>query len=174
MKFDSFVNKKKFTKILFWLGISLFAVIGLCSAIVYFNSDKIKQTFIKELNKHLLTEVKVKDIDIGWMSSFPLVSVSFSQISIADAYKDTTLNQGTMASLSNLSLKFNLIDVLSGSYNIRKIEAEKGQIKLRILNTGDCNYEFWKSDTSSSDSEFSFSIKKVQIKDIISGGFDYG
>lgn len=166
MKFDSFVNKKKFTKILFWLGISLFAVIGLCSAIVYFNSDKIKQTFIKELNKHLLTEVKVKDIDIGWMSSFPLVSVSFSQISIADAYKDTTLNQGTMASLSNLSLKFNLIDVLSGSYNIRKIEAEKGQIKLRILNTGDCNYEFWKSDTSSSDSEFSFSIKKIQIKDI--------
>ena len=166
MKIGFFDSKKKLHIILFWTAVSCLALFLICITFVRLNSDKIKQTFIKELNKHLLTEVKVNEIDIGVVSSFPLVSVSFYDIFIADAFEDSIQNQDTLASLKELNLKFKLSDILTGKYNIRKIEAIEGKAKLKVLKSGDCNYRFWKSDTTSTDSDFAFSIKDITIEDL--------
>lgn len=166
MKIGFFDSKKKLHIILFWTAVSCLALFLICIAFVWLNSDKIKQTFIKELNKHLLTEVKVNEIDIGVVSSFPLVSVSFYDIFIADAFEDSTQNQDTLASLKELNLKFKLSDILTGKYNIRKIEAIEGKAKLKVLKSGDCNYRFWKSDTTTTDSDFAFSIKNITFEDL--------
>ena len=116
MKIGFFDSKKKLHIILFWTAVSCLALFLICITFVWLNSDKIKQTFIKELNKHLLTEVKVNEIDIGVVSSFPLVSVSFYDIFIADAFEDSIQNQDTLASLKELNLKFKLSDILIGKY----------------------------------------------------------
>ncbi len=166
MKIHFFDSKKKIHRILFWTVGSCIAFLLICIAVVRINSDKIKQTFIKELNKHLLTEVKVNEIDIGFLSSFPLVSVSFYDIFIPDSFNDSTLNKDTLASIAELNLKFNLSDILSGKYNIRKIEVEEGKVRLKVDKTGDCNYLFWKSDTTSSDSDFAFSIKNIVFENL--------
>ncbi len=166
MRFDFKVRNKRTKRILLWILCSVAAILTIGFAIVYFNRDEIKQTFINELNKHLLTEVGVKEIEIGLWSSFPLVSVSFNNISIAEAYADTSLHRDTLAALERLSLEFNLIDILKENYHIKKIEVQNGKAKLKILPSGDCNYLFWKTDTAESSSNFAFSIKSVSLKNI--------
>ncbi len=160
------VRSKGFRRIVLWVLGSVIAVLVLASALVYFNQDKIKQIFIQELNKSLVTEVGVKDIQIGFWSSFPSVSVSFNNVSIAEAYADTTLKRDTLASLETLGLEFNLMDILFGRYQIRKIEAENGFVRLRILPSGDCNYLFWKTDTTKTSPNFAFSINSITLEDI--------
>ena len=166
MRFAFFDKPKGWKKVLFWGVVCCLFLFVVSVAIVLFNTDKIKQTFIREINKHLLTEVSVKEIDVGILSSFPLVSVSFSDIVMPDAYPDSTLCCDTLAVLQQVKLKFNLIDILKGRYNVTKVEVLHGKIKLKVLSSGEINYHFWKSDTTSMSSDFAFSIKDFRLKDI--------
>ena len=166
MRFAFFDKPKGWKKVLFWGVVCCLFLFVVSVAIVLFNTDKIKQTFIREINKHLLTEVSVKEIDVGILSSFPLVSVSFSDIVMPDAYPDSTLCCDTLAVLQQVKLKFNLIDILKGRYNVTKVEVSHGKIKLKVLSSGESNYHFWKSDTTSTSSDFAFSIKDFRLKDI--------
>lgn len=132
---------------------------------VWANEEKIKQVAVSEINKSLLTEVKVKEIDVEFLSSFPLVSVVFSDVVINDVLD--SLNKDRFVAIKELGVRFNIWDILSGDYIVKKVVAEKGEINLRINSQGESNYVFWKkSEKQDKDANFSFALNLVELQDV--------
>lgn len=165
MRIPHFKLTKRARRIL--LLIILLLVLCFLSAFVFVwaNQEKIKQVAIKEINKSLLTEVMVKEIDVEFFSSFPMVSVVFSDVVINDVLD--SLKQDKFVAVKELGVRFNLFDILSGHYIAKKIFVENGQVNLRINSQGESNYVFWKqSEKKSTDSDFAFALNSVEFKDI--------
>ncbi len=165
MRIPHFKLTKRARRIL--LLIILLLVLCFLSAFVFVwaNQEKIKQVAIKEINKSLLTEVMVKEIDVEFLSSFPMVSVVFSDVAINDVLD--SLKKDRFVAVKELGVKFNLLDILSGRYIAKKVSVEKGQINLRINSQGESNYVFWKqSKEKSTESDFAFALNSVEFKDI--------
>ena len=142
MRIPHFKLTKRARRIL--LLIILLLVLCFLSAFVFVwaNQEKIKQVAIKEINKSLLTEVMVKEIDVEFLSSFPMGSVVFSDVVINDVLD--SLKQDKFVAVKELGVKFNLFDILSGRYVAKKIFIDQGQINLRVNSQGESNYIFWK------------------------------
>lgn len=165
MRIPHFQLTKRAKRIL--LLIILLLVLCFLSAFVFVwaNQEKIKQVAIKEINKSLITEVMVKEIDVEFLSSFPMVSVVFSDVVINDVLD--SLKQDKFVAVKELGVRFNLFDILSGHYIAKKIFVENGQVNLRINSQGESNYVFWKqSEKKSTDSDFAFALNSVEFKDI--------
>ena len=138
MRIPHFKLTKRARRIL--LLIIILLVLCFLSALVFVwaNEEKIKQVAVSEINKSLLTEVKVKEIDVEFLSSFPLVSVVFSDVVINDVLD--SLNKDRFVAIKELGVRFNIWDILSGDYIVKKVVAEKGEINLRINSQGESNY----------------------------------
>lgn len=78
--------KKKILKITLWLVglISLLIIVSVL--LVYINRDKVKAIIVTELNKQLLTEIKVSSIDIEFFSTFPRTSLTINDVLAYDAF----------------------------------------------------------------------------------------
>ena len=165
MRIPHFKLTKRARRIL--LLIILLLVLCFLSALVFVwaNEEKIKQVAVSEINKSLLTEVKVKEIDVEFLSSFPLVSVVFSDVVINDVLD--SLNKDRFVAIKELGVRFNIWDILSGDYIVKKVVAEKGEINLRINSQGESNYVFWKkSEKKDKDANFSFALNLVELQDV--------
>jgi hypothetical protein len=165
MRIPHFKLTKRARRIL--LLIIILLVLCFLSALVFVwaNEEKIKQVAVSEINKSLLTEVKVKEIDVEFLSSFPLVSVVFSDVVINDVLD--SLNKDRFVAIKELGVRFNIWDILSGDYIVKKVVAEKGEINLRINSQGESNYVFWKkSEKQDKDANFSFALNLVELQDV--------
>lgn len=165
MRIPHFQLTKRARRILLLIIILLVLCFLLAFVFVWANQEKIKQVAIKEINKSLITEVMVKEIDVEFLSSFPMVSVVFSDVVINDVLD--SLKQDKFVAVKELGVRFNLFDILSGHYIAKKIFVENGQLNLRINSQGESNYVFWKqSEKKSTDSDFAFALNSVEFKDI--------
>lgn len=165
MRIPHFKLSKRVKRIL--LLIILLLVLCFFSALILVcaNEEKIKQIAIKEINKSLLTEVMVKEIDVEFLSSFPMVSVVFSDVVINDVLD--SLKKDKFVAVKQVGVSFNVWDILTGQYTAKKIFIQQGQINLRINSKGECNYIFWKqSPEEDTESDFKFALNSVKIKDV--------
>lgn len=165
MRIPHFQLTKRAKRILLLIILLLVLCFLLAFVFVWANQEKIKQVAIKEINKSLITEVMVKEIDVEFLSSFPMVSVVFSDVVINDVLD--SLKQDKFVAVKELGVRFNLFDILTGHYIAKKIFVENGQVNLRINSQGESNYVFWKqSEKKSTDSDFAFALNSVEFKDI--------
>ena len=142
MRIPHFILSKRVKRIL--LLIILLLVLCFLSTLIFIwsNEAKIKQIVVKEINKSLFSEVMVIEIEVQFLSSFPMVSVVFSDVVINDVLD--SLKKDKFVAVEQLGVKFNLIDILSGRYVAKKIFIDQGQINLRVNSQGESNYIFWK------------------------------
>jgi len=164
-------NIPRWRKILkrFFITISAFVLLLICSAFIigYFYGDKIKQYAIDELNKNLNTQIFIKpeNIDFTVLQNFPNASVDFKNVKALDAtdkkIKDTLFSAGYV------SFQFNIWNVFSGNYNIKKISVADVALNLKVDRNGKDNYHFLK-DSANSDSSgnFSFQLQKIDLNNI--------
>jgi hypothetical protein len=89
------------------LKVIAIAVIGffvLAATISMFYSKEIKQLIIGELNKHLATEIKVKEFNFSVIRHFPFASIDMDDVLIYDVTdskkKDTLIYANRLALLS--------------------------------------------------------------------------
>lgn len=164
--------KKKYIKIILWLVGIIFLLIIVSVLLVYVNRDKVKMILVSELNKQLVTEIKVSSIDIEFFPTFPRVSLSLNDVLAYDAFpkekvilKDKKEND-TLFYFKKLYLTFNVWDILSENYNIKTIIANDGSFNMKVKKNGDVNYEFWKHGENKAESNFSLSLKKISLKKI--------
>ncbi|MCB0429606.1 MAG: hypothetical protein H6585_00320 [Flavobacteriales bacterium] len=128
-------------------------------AVVY--EDDVKKLVLNELNQHLTTEIEVKDIDLTLLEKFPYASLRFTDILAKDATSGQ--KKDSLLYAHKLFLQFNLFDLFSEHYTLKKVSAETGVVKLRVRSDGTVNYHFWKDDTTSSDNAFTIDLKQVNL-----------
>ncbi len=132
--------------------------------IIYYNQENIKKVFIDELNKSLLTEISVKDIEFSVFEKFPNASLSFKEIIARDAIKIGI--KDTLIAAQRIYLEFNLWDLYYKKYNVKNIEINNAKIFLKINKDGTDNFHFWKKSQNPTVSNFSFNLKKIQFNNV--------
>lgn len=152
-------------KILFWIFfVSLFFVTSI-TVILHIYEDEINQYAIDELNNYLKTNIEVKQMEVSIFHEFPNASIGFENIFIADAF-ETFESDDTLLFAEHLYLDFNLWDVFSGDYKVKRVSINDGQINLRTTAKGDVNYAIIKEseDSVETDDNFKFLIELLKVK----------
>ena len=135
--------------------------------LVIIYEDDVKGIIIKELNKHLNSEVRIDPKNIGFtiLKSFPDCALEFKEVTIMEVSKAET--KDTLLYTKRLSLAFNVKDIFKKNYSIQKIELENGKANLKVDKDGNTNYIIWKSDTTNTGNDsLVFSLQKITLKNI--------
>ncbi|MFH1320955.1 MAG: AsmA-like C-terminal region-containing protein [Bacteroidota bacterium] len=164
---------KLLKRILLGILIFLCLFIGAGFFIAYFYEDEVKNFVVKEINKQLVAEVKVGDIEFSVLRKFPFASLIFSDVSCPSAYKDLPAGllpsggkSDTLYTAKKIFLQFNIIDVFHKNYTIKKIQVNDASLNIRIDKDRNDNFHFWKSPTTDHPEEdrdpgFSFEINEL-------------
>ncbi|MBN2681891.1 MAG: hypothetical protein JXR58_05250 [Bacteroidales bacterium] len=163
---------KRAKKILKWFIISvlsLFLLTGLTGfVIIYFYEDEIKKVFVAELEKSLNCEIDVQDLEFSVFSKFPDASLEFKYIT---AYSPDginhnefgTVNSQVLFNSESLYLQFNVIDIFTGNYKIKKIHIDKGYANVCVDSKGKDNYHIFKNDSTAQSSDFDLALKNIKL-----------
>jgi hypothetical protein len=155
----------KWTKrIIASLGILVVLFVGVSLLVINLYEEEIKRFAVEKINDNLTTEVDVKAIDLTLIDQFPMASLRFKDVFIAD--KLSPSKKDTMISIGYLYLNLNFMDLIGGKYDIKDIKATNTIAYLKIDNEGHDNYSIWKKDTSATTQQFSFDLEKVRFKNL--------
>lgn len=146
------------------LVVSVIAVVGISVSLVFIYEEEVVNLIIKELNKHLKTEVRIdpKNIDLTIIKSFPDCALEFKELTAMDAKEFES--QDTLLYAKRLALAFNIKDLFNKNYTIKKIEISDAQCHLKIDKKGNANYIVWKSDsTSIGNDSLKFALEKISL-----------
>ena len=149
------------------LVITVVSVVTISVSLVFIYEDDVKNLIIKELNKHLKTEVRIdtKNIDLTIFKSFPNCALEFKELTAMDA-KEFKSND-TLLYAKRLSLNFNIKDLFNKNYSIKKIEIENARCHLKVDKNGNANYLVWKSEgTETSGDSLKFALEKITLSNV--------
>ena len=149
--------------------ISAITIVGIGILLVFIYEDDVKSLIIKELNKHLKTEVHVdpKNIDLTILKTFPHCAIEFKDIIALDS-KEFKGND-TLLSAKRLALAFNVKDLFNKNYTIKHIFLEEATCHLKVDKNGRANYLVWKTDTADRNNEndsLKFGLEKIKITNV--------
>lgn len=138
----------------FLLVIMLYVVLG-----VYVNNNKteLQARLLKELNGGISGTLKVKSMDPTFFTGFPHVSLKLKQVILRDSLY--AVHQRTFLKAGELDVKVNLLALLRGAIDIRKMSIRNAAIDLYTDASGYSNSAVFKKK------------KKVDSKDKSEGSF---
>lgn len=134
--------------------------------LVWIYEDEIKGLAIKQLEKHLNTEliIDTRNIDLSVIKDFPYASLDFKEVKALDAViaqkKDTLFKAGS------IGFRFNIIDFFKKNYRIKRIHIADAQVKVWIDKSGKDNYHFLKESKDTADAGVAFELEKLTASNI--------
>lgn len=160
--------KKILPKALKWLGIAIATLFVLFLLIPVLFKDQIKSLIVEEANKELNAKLAIKDFDLTFISTFPNLTVELHETTITgkDKFKDVEL-----INIETLTAHLSIWDVVSGNQiEIDEIHLNNPKIDVRILESGEANYDILKTVEEKTDedieelSNFKLSLNEYSIK----------
>jgi len=160
------IKRKYLKRTIIILGIILGFIFTIIILFNLFFEEKIKSILLHKINEQLNTEITVEQINIDLFHDFPYSSLSFHQVEMKEAIPDSI--KGNLFEAENVYLQFSIFDIITGNYDIKRIECENGYVKAIVYANGEDNYHFWKEKTDSvvTDDSFNFDINKLIIKNM--------
>ena len=145
--------------------LSLVVLIPLASVVLAsLYRDKIKDYVLAEVNKELLAPVSISDkVDLTLFQQFPYVSLELNDVFVREVSEQT--KNDTLFYFREVYLGFNILDIINKNYNIKKIAAEKGVVKIKRDKEGKGNYEIFKTRKDTIASSFSIALNEVKFRD---------
>lgn len=137
------------------------AFVALTLIVSVFYADEVKQKIIRELNRHLRSEIKVADFDVSLLRHFPFASFEMKEVLAMDAAKGAA--RDTLLRAARISLQFNLTSLLRKDIVVRRISVSDGFIRLRIAENGEANYEIWASDSTTTTGAGAIDLSMVHL-----------
>jgi hypothetical protein len=146
---------------------SCFSILIISVSLVFIYEDEVVNLIIKELNKHLKTEVRIdpKNIDLTIIKSFPNCAIEFKEVTALES--NEFKSKDTLLFAKRLALEFNIEDLFNKNYTIKKIDIEDASCYLKIDKKGRANYSVWESVESKEGNEsLKFALQSIQLKNI--------
>ncbi len=156
------------------IGFTLFGllVVVLAAAIVLpiIYKDKIKAIALKAVNEKLNAQISFGDISVSLFRDFPHFSMSVEDFMVIGV---DTFALDTLARVGDFSFSMNIMPIIRGEdLNIRKIRIADAKIHVRVLASGQANYDIMKPDTAAvvaedtTTSDFRFAIQSYSLKNV--------
>ena len=151
-------------KIFFWIFFVCLFLLTTVTVILNIYEDDIKQYAISELNEHLTSNVEVEDIELSIFHSFPSASIQFQKVFIPDAFPEIE-SDDTLFYAENMFFNFDLMDIYSGNYEVKRVSVHDGCLKMKTALDGQRNYEIIKKkEESNSDDKFNFLLDLLALE----------
>lgn len=163
-------KKSLFRRILKWTGITfLFLILAIIIIPIVFK-DEIKELVLKEVNKTLKADVKIKDFDLTFLSTFPNVTIQLYDVSVTGRteYKGVKL-----AEIKNIEAKVGLWDVIGGDQiEIDAVTINDAKFDVRVSPEGKANYDIvipteeQPKEVQEEPSAFKLSLKEYALNNV--------
>jgi hypothetical protein len=151
-------------KIFIWIFVSATALVATAVVIGYIYAEEAKQFVLAEINQQILAEVQVKEMDFSLLKKFPFATIEFKSIIVKEALEKA--DRDTLLQAGSVLLHFNLIDILKGRYNLKKIQVKDAIAKPHIDEKGRENYKLWNSEASDENLTLALSIDEVSLTNV--------
>ncbi|MFN3939697.1 MAG: AsmA family protein, partial [Chitinophagales bacterium] len=157
---------------LFGFGSLIGLILLLAISIPLLFENRIKSIFISSLNKNLATEVIINedDIHLSILKTFPYAAVSFQNIGIRESMEGS---DAYFLTASEISLAFNLRDIIRKKYDIKKLIISDAHLQLKEDANGIINYKFWKPTDGETHTEFNIHLSEIIINNTEITYLDY-
>ncbi|MCB0642806.1 MAG: AsmA family protein [Phaeodactylibacter sp.] len=146
-------------------GIFILVVLLLSVAVAGIFGDTIGKKVLTEVQKSLKTELKVGDVDLALLRSFPKASVNLKEVALEDAFGGVLLNA------EEISFRFGLLSLLASRVNIQSVVISEGELNIITDRNGKVNYDIAKpSETetpeSSEETNLAISLQEARLKNM--------
>lgn len=142
------------------MGLILLAV-----TVVYFYQDKVIALFVTEANKHIKTQVQVRQIALSLFDKFPQVSVTLDGVQVMESVPGS---HTPLATADKIFCTFSILDILLKKYQVRELFMENGEVHVKVLPTGEINYRIFGKDTTAAPNEkFAFDLQKISLRNVL-------
>lgn len=158
----------KFLKRIFIFFLVLVGLLaGTSFVVAHFYEDEVKQLVINQVNKRLATEVHVSDVSLTLIPKFPYASLDFEDI-WAEENIVKIGDPDTLFYFRHAYLQFNVMELIEGEYNLRKIALEDGFANLYVDEEGYDNYQIFKPSQDTTQQNF-----LLNLEDVTASGVDF-
>ena len=151
---------KKARKILLILLISIIILISGGLAFTYIYSDEIKQYGVEQINQLVNCEIEVEEIEFSVFKRFPDASLEFKNIRAMEP--DHMKSTDELFNAEYFFMEFDVIQLIRGNYEVKKLAMENGEIRLRLNKEGLANYDVLKSDEMDS-TDFTLGLNEIGL-----------
>ena len=158
-------------KILKYLGFTLLFLIALIILLPIIFKGKIVEMVKEEANNNLNAQIDFGEFDLGLISTFPNFEFSIDNVKVdgVDKFEGTQL-----ASIGNLTLKVDLMSVISGDeINVKTLSISDLNVNAIVLADSSANWDIAKAtgeveeeiveETSAEPSSFKLGLKDLSI-----------
>jgi len=146
-------------RLLLILLVVLFSALAIYS---YTSADEIKRFLLKEINKQLLVEADVKEVEISLFQNFPNLSLILHQLHM---HQDSQ----SIIKAEEVRVKFSLLDILDREFELHSLSISNGQLDLIEDDKGRFFPQIWNSSNSedkSQDLSFELKLRKLSLSQI--------
>lgn len=158
------MRNKTLRALFLWIGgIVVFIAIALFAA-QQFLGPEVKRLFINEINKSLVAEVQIDDVQLSLIKDFPYASVRFTGVRIKEAVKPPTHHN--LLTAGTISLRFNLWDLLRKKYRVKDIHLYNIELGLHVYADGSDNFHFWKKSSGAGNENFNFELQRIYAQNL--------
>lgn len=163
------VKKKKslFRRILKWTTYTILFLLAAIIIIPIVFKDEIKELVLKEVSKTLKADVKIKDFDLTFLSTFPNVTIQLYDVTVTGR---TEFKGVKLADIKNIEAHVGLWDVIGGDQlEIDEVHITDATFDIRVAPDGKANYDIvipteeQPKDVQEEPAAFKLSLKEYSI-----------
>lgn len=165
-------KNKQLLKYGLYFSIAIVFVLGLLGpAIVYFNQNRILGHILKKINSDQSHSFTVEQIHISPFENFPYISIDLENASLRDSLRP---DEPLLGSFQHIYVGFDVIDMMKGIYNIKRIHLKNATINLKRYADGANNFTFESkpSEKDSLETAFKLDLDEIELKEVNIHYFD--
>jgi len=150
-------------RIVIWLGIAMFFIFIASIVLAVFFEEEIGQELVNQINKELVSDIKVENFKLSLIKGFPNVNADLQNIIIPDS------NDGVLLEAKSMSFKLGLLGLLTRNLKMKSVLIKDGALFVKVNHNGKANYFInkpTKQDIVAAQLNFSLSLDEAILEDI--------
>lgn len=126
--------------------------------------DILKARLIEAINNQLQTKLYMSEnIEFSIFQKFPYASLRLHKVRVDEV---NSLKKDTLFWFENLYFQFNIMDLLNEKYDIKKIHADGGFMRMNRNNEGVTNFDILRPKKSEGQSSVNLALSDVRLSNV--------
>ncbi|WP_165041481.1 AsmA family protein [Dysgonomonas sp. ZJ709] len=148
-------------------GIVILILVVILIALPFLFSGIIKKAAIKKADEQLNAKLEIRDLRLNLISNFPYATLSLYDVILSgiDNFEGDTLIQA-----KSVEVSMSLINLIRSRYNISQLKLDSSSVYIKILPSGQSNWDIVKKDSSKINISNDSKPFKLQIQNILLTG----